>query len=356
MDDATYHTYLTILIPAIVAFIVTIIALLFVKGYMLESGVVSIDHNKKGKPIVPSSGGVAVAFGFATGLLVYIFGASFPLPVKPFYIPVASLSYIYATILAVILISLGGLLDDINVKGKVEKTTGMRDIRKGLKQWQKPLLSLIGALPLMAINAGNALVDVPFVGMVNFGIFYPLLIIPLAVIFAANAYNLLGGFDGIASEPAFVMILGFLAYSIMIGSYIGTLIASIALTTLAAFLIFAAYPAKILPGDSFSYMMGAIIVALMIVGNMEAFGVIVFIPWFVEFILHARKKFNSTDLGKLQPDGTFKPPYGKHIYSWTHIIMNIKPCKEWEISLYMAAIEAVFVIFAFLLKFAHLLI
>ncbi|MGC8669908.1 MAG: hypothetical protein ACP5TL_02020 [Candidatus Micrarchaeia archaeon] len=355
MDDTTYHTYLTIIIPTIVAFIVTVIALLFVKGYMLESGVVSIDHNKKNKPIVPTSGGVAVAFGFATGLLVYIFGASFPSPTKPFYVPVASLTYIYATILAVMLISLGGLLDDINVKSKAEKTTGMKDIRKGLKQWQKPLLSLIGALPLMAINAGNALVDVPFFGMVNFGIFYPLLIIPLAVIFAANAYNLLGGFDGIASEPAFVMMIGFLIYSIIIGTYIGTLIAAITIATLAAFLIFAMYPAKVLPGDSFSYTIGAIIVVLMIVGNMEAFGIIVFIPWFVEFILHAIKKFNVTDLGKMQPDGTFKAPYSKRIYSWTHLIMNLKKCKEWEVSLYMALIEAGFVALAFLLHFAHLL-
>jgi UDP-N-acetylglucosamine--dolichyl-phosphate N-acetylglucosaminephosphotransferase len=352
-----YHTYLTILIPAIVAFAVTVIATLFIKGYMLESGVISIDHNKKNKPIVPSSGGVAVAFGFASGLLVYIFGASFPTPAHPFYIPVASLTYIYATILAVILIALGGLLDDINVKGKMEKATGMKDIRKGLKQWQKPLLSLIGALPLMAVNAGNAFVDVPFIGMVNFGIFYPLVIIPLAVIFAANAFNLLGGFDGIAGGSALVMMLGFLVYGALYGSYIGTLIAAVTIAALIAFLALGAFAKKnVLPGDSFSYAIGAIIVALMIVGNMEAFGIIVFIPWFIEFILHARKRFDVTDLGTLQKDGTFKPPYGRKIYSWTHLIMNFKRCKEWEVSLYMWLIEAGFVVLAFALKFVHLLV
>ncbi|MGC8651683.1 MAG: hypothetical protein ACP5UH_00305 [Candidatus Micrarchaeia archaeon] len=352
-----YHTYLTILIPAIVTFVVTVIAILFVKGYMLESGVVSIDHNKKNKPIVPSSAGIAVAFGFATGLLIYIFGASFPTPAHPFYVPVASLVYIYATILAVILISLGGLLDDINVKSKMVKTTGMKDIRRGLKQWQKPLLSFLGAMPLMAVNAGNAFVDVPFVGMVNFGVFYPLVIIPLAVIFAANAFNLLGGFDGIAGGSALVMMLGFFIYSTLYGTYTGALISAITIAALAAFLIFGVFTKKsVLPGDSFSYTVGAIIVALMIIGNMEAFGVIVFIPWFVEFILHARKKFNTTDLGVLQPDGTMKPPYGKKIYSWTHLIMNFKRCKEREVSAYMWLIEAGFVVLAFALKLAHLLI
>lgn len=351
-----YHTYLTILIPVIVAFAVTVISLLFVKGYMLESGVVSIDHNKKNKPIVASSAGVAVAFGFVTGLLVYIFGASFPTPIHPFYLPVASLTYIYATILSVLLISMGGLLDDINVKGSMERTTGMKDIRKGLKQWQKPLLSFLGAIPLMAINAGNAFVDVPFIGMVNFGIFYPLVIIPLAVIFAANAFNLLGGFDGIAGLSGLVMMLGFFIYSIIYGTYIGTLIASVTIAALVAYLIFIVRPGGLLPGDSFSYSIGAIVVVLMIMGNMEAFGVIVFIPWFVEFILHARKKFNVTDLGKLRPDSTFKPPYGRKIYSWTHLIMNLKHCTEWEVSIYMAAIEVVFVVLAFSLKFAHLLV
>ncbi len=350
-----YHTYLTILIPTIVSFIVSIVALLFVKGYMLESGVIAIDNNKKGKPVVPSSGGLAVAFGFVVGMLTYIFGASFPSAAHPFYVPVASLTYIYATILAVLLISIAGFLDDINVKRTAEKTTGMQDIRKGLKQWQKPLLSFMGAIPLMAINAGNAFVDVPFVGLVNFGIFYPLLIIPLAVVFAANAFNLLGGFDGIAGGSALVMGIGFFIYSILFGSYIGTLISSIFIAVLVAFMIFNKYPATLMPGDSFSYTVGAIIVVLMIVGNMEAFGVIVFIPWFVEFILHARKKFDTTDLGVLQPDGTMAPPYGKKIYSWTHIIMNIKRCKEWEVSLYMWIIEAGFVVLAFLLKFLMLL-
>ena len=48
-------------------------------------------------------------------------------------------------------------------------------------------------------------------------------------------------------------------------------------------------------------------------------------------------------------------PYGKKIYSWTHIIMNIKRCKEWEVSLYMWIIEIGFVALAFGLKAMALL-
>ncbi len=352
-----YHTYLTIIIPSLAAFAITIIATLFIKSYMLESGVTSPDHNKKNKPTLPSSGGLAVAFGFAIGIFTYIFGTRFPSPAHPFYLPNASLVYLFATILAVVLISLVGFLDDINVKAKMVKSTDMMDTRKGLKQWQKPLLTLIGAIPLVAVNAGVSVIRLPFIGNVSFGILYQLIILPLAVIFAANAFNLLGGFDGIATGTGLIASLAMLLYSISmpVGTYAGALISAVLSASIFGFFLFNLYPAKVLPGDSFTYGVGAAIVGAMVIGNMESFGLIIFMPWIIEFILHARKKFKVTDLGKIQKDGTFLPPYGKKIYSWTHIIMNIKRCKEWEVSLYMWIIEIGFVALAFGLKAMALL-
>ena len=96
--------------------------------------------------------------------------------------------------------------------------------------------------------------------------------------------------------------------------------------------------------------MGAGFVITMILGNMESFGVIVFMPWIIEFLLHLRGKFDVTDLGKLQKDGTFLPPYGRRIYSWTHVIMNLKRCREWEVTAYMTGITLIFVILGFGLK------
>jgi UDP-N-acetylglucosamine--dolichyl-phosphate N-acetylglucosaminephosphotransferase len=317
---------------------------------MLESGITVTDHNKRIGRVLPSSGGVAVAFGFAVGMLVYIFGSSFSL-----YTPVASLSYLFATILAVVLIAFGGFLDDINVKNKATRTTDMIDTHKGLKQWQKPLLSLIGAIPLIAVNAGISVVRIPFLGAVNFGILYPLVIIPLAVIFVANAFNLLGGFDGMLAGTAVVASFGMLVYSIVFGTYIGALISAVTFAVLLAFMFFNAYPAKVISGDSFSYGVGAMLVSAMIIGNMESFGLVVFLPFIIEFILHARRRFNVTDLGKRRSDGTFEPPYGKKIYSWTHVLMNIKRSKEWEISLYMWFIEAGFVVLALAMKLLSLL-
>lgn len=337
--------HLTLIIPAIITFIITVIAVRFVQGYMLDSGITSPDHNKHGHIILPSSGGVAVAFGFAVGILTYIFGGSFS-----FYYAIANINDLLAAVLSIILITFVGFLDDINVSKTLVKTTDMMDYRKGLKKWQKPLLTLIGAIPLMAINAGNSTITLPFIGAIGLGVAYPLIVIPLVVIFAANAFNLLGGFDGIASGSATIASLGLFIYSYVWGTYIGTLLSAVLLACVFAFWLFDHFPAKILTGDSFTYMFGAAFAAAAIIGSMESFAFIVFIPWMIEFVLHLRKKFAVTDLGKLQKDNTFLAPYGKKIYSWTHFIMNIKPMKEWEVSLYFWCVEALFVALAVGLK------
>jgi UDP-N-acetylglucosamine--dolichyl-phosphate N-acetylglucosaminephosphotransferase len=356
-----YHTYLTILIPAIVAAVVTYIGIKFTMGYMMDSGVTAMDHNKK-KPVKLASGvGISVAFGLTLGLLVYIFGASFPTPQHPIYQPIKMqiLIDLFGIMLSILLISVVGLLDDINVRSEMVQATDMKDTKKGMKQWQKPVLTLLGAIPLMVINAGVPLVRVPFIGAINLGIVYPLIVIPLAVVFAANAFNLLGGFDGIATGTGLIASLALLLYSVAFGvgtsGYLGTMVAAVLSACLVVMFAFNVYPAKVIPGDSFTYGVGAALAGIMILGSMESFGLIIIFPWLVEFILHLRKKFKVRDLGILQKDMTFKAPYGKKIYSWTHLIMNLKRCREWEVSMYMWFIEIGFVALAFGLKFLNLL-
>ncbi len=345
-----YHTYLTLLVPAIISFAITVITTLFLMPYLKGAGVTAIDHNKKDKRTLPGSCGLAVAFGFAVGMLTYAFGASFSL-----YQPVAALQYLFATVIAVTLISFTGFIDDINVKATMVKSTDMLDTRQGMKQWQKPLLTLIGAIPLMAVNAGVSIIRIPFIGAFNFGVLYPLIIIPLAVVFASNAYNLLGGFDGIAVGTGLIACLGLLLYSVFFGTYTGALVSGVLFAALLAFAAFSIYPAKLIPGDSFTYAVGTALVASMIIGNMESFGFVVFFPWMIEFFLHARKGFKVTDLGKRRSDGTFAAPYGKKVYSWTHAIMNIRPMKEWEVSACMCGVEIAFVALAFIMKLLALL-
>lgn len=345
-----YSSFLTLIIPAILSFAFTAIGTRFLMGYLYDAGVVAEDHNKERPVLLASSGGLAVAFGIVAGILVYAFGATFV------FVPVTmALSTLLAVSLSITLIALVGFLDDINVKRQRVESTGRKDIRKGLKQWQKPLLTLLGALPLMAINAGVSHLTIPFIGVVNLGLLYPLVAIPLAVVFVSNAFNLLGGFDGLQPLTSLIASGGLFLYCLYFGGYIGTLIAALLFASILAFLPFNAYRSKILPGDSFTYAVGAALVAVMVTGQAEAFGVIIFIPWIIEFLLHLRRGFHVNDLGIRQRDGTLKPPYGKRVYSLAHIVMNLKRARETDVTLYISVFEAACVVLAFALKFAGLL-
>lgn len=344
-----YHTFQTIIFPALIAYLVTLVSTRFVMRYLASSGIVIEDKNKA-KPIkLPGSCGIAVAFSIIVGILVYAFGGSFV------FMPVLSVSNLLAVALSILLIALVGFLDDINVKARKIMTTDLLDTKEGLKKWQKPLLTVVGALPLVAINAGVSVVTIPFVGAVDLGLIYPLVVLPLAVVFVANAFNLLGGYDGVQTGTALVASLGFLVYSVFYGNYMGAMLSAILFASLLAFTPFNLYKAKLMPGDSFTYAIGAIFVAIMAMGNAEAFGVIIFIPWIVEFFLHLRRKFKVTDVGIRQRGGTFKAPYGKRIYSLTHLIMNTKKAREPDIALYLCLAELAFVILALGMKVFGLL-
>lgn len=344
-----YDLQFTVIVPALIAFFVTLAATEFIMAYFYSAGVIAEDRNKEKVKKIPSSGGMAVAVGIIVGILAYTFGGSF------IFTPIVSVTRLLSVALAIILIALVGFIDDINVKGIRVQTTGMKDIREGLKQWQKPLLTILGALPLMAINAGVHDIALPLFGTVSLGIFYPLIIIPLAVIFVSNSVNLLGGFDGLQPGTTLVASLGLLIYSVFYGTHLGVLLSALLFVSILAFIPFNSYKAKIIPGDSFTYAVGGTMVAIMVMGNAEIFGIVIFIPWIIEFFLHLRRKFKVTDLGIRQRDGTFKAPYGKRTYSLTHLVMNHGRFKEYEVTAYLVGFEVLFVVLALALKVSGIL-
>ncbi|MCL5427832.1 MAG: hypothetical protein M1321_01485 [Candidatus Marsarchaeota archaeon] len=349
-----YSTFATIIIPAIVVFVTTFYSTRFLIRYLFGAGIIAEDINKA-KPVrLPSSGGVGVVFGMVFGILLYIFGTSFV------FNPVLDIASLLAVALSISLVAFVGFVDDINVKAEKVKSTDIMDIREGLKQWQKPILTLVGALPLMAINAGTSTISLPFIGVVHFGLFYPLLLIPLAVVFVPNAVNILGGFDGL--QPAMILVAsgGLMLYEIIFGvgtsAYMGAFLAAMLFSSVLAFFPYNRYKARIIPGDSFTYAAGAGLAAIMIMGNAEAFGIVIFMPWILEFFLHARRKFKVRDLGVLQKDGTMKAPYGKKIYSLCHLVMNLKRKPvETDVTLWLTMLEVAFVVLAFGMKLSGLL-
>ena len=331
------------------SFVITFFVTPYFIRFLQAAGVVGIDLQKRDKPRLATSGGICVAFGVLSGLLSYI-GLQTYMGDQPSIIYGLEnwLVYLLAVTSSIVIVMLVGLLDDLNVKSKMVGTKEGRDIRVGISQWLKPLLTLPAAIPLMAVSAGVTKMAIPFVGTVDFGpIVYPLFIIPLGFVGASNVVNMLGGFNGLEAGMGIVYLLGLGIYAALHKS-IGAVIFLITFAALIGFIRYNWYPARILPGDSLTYLLGSIVASGVIVGNMEKTGIIVILPFVIEFFLKVRVKFNASCLGKLREDGRLDPPYGRKIYSWTHAVMNIKPLTEKQITLILILVQALFVILIFL--------
>jgi UDP-N-acetylglucosamine--dolichyl-phosphate N-acetylglucosaminephosphotransferase len=284
--------------------------------YLRRIGLNVKDQNKKGKPLVPISGGMAVLSGLFVGLMLFIFLQTF-FP-DGIILKDKSLVYLLSGLISIIMITFIGFIDDLMIRDD-------REVSLGLRQWQKPLLTFTAAIPLMVVHAGVSTLILPFFGRVDMGLIYPLLLIPLGVIGAANMVNLLAGFNGLETGMGVVYVgmLTLYAYVNREGLFMvertsAVILGSIVFAALIAFYLFNKSPAKILPGDSLTYLLGGVLATMAIIGNLEKAALICSIPFFIEFILKLRGKLKKQSYGYYD-NGKVRSLY-KKIYSLPHIL------------------------------------
>lgn len=335
---------LEIIVAAVIAFLTTLVGGQFLIPILIQSGLVAQDINKKGRPLLPAGGGLVLALGFFFGILALLFALNYNLTSSNI-----NVTLLLVTLVSVVAISFVGFLDDLTGSGVRTSKEDIAKIAKnyalfngGLKQWQKPLLTLIAATPLMAINWGSPIINIPFLGGVQITqLIYTFIVIPIAMVFSANAFNMLEGLNGISVQMGLVAFAALAAFSYHIQAYTAFAISAIFTGTLFAYLYYGAYPAKMLPGDSLTYFIGAGFAATVIIGNMQILGIILLIPWFVEFALKARKRFHASSWGVLQKDGTLASPHGNKIYSLTHVFLRTGRFKEWQIVGMLTLVETI---------------
>lgn len=336
-----------LLISMAVSFITSFVITPQMIRFLWYAGILGRDLHKKDKPKIPASGGICVAAGILAGLLTYV-------GIQTFVYGAQTVSiYLLGVISSILIVTFVGLIDDLNVKSRDTQTKDGKNVKIGLPQWVKPLLTLPAAIPLMVLNAGQTTMVVPLIGTVNFGILYPLLLIPIGVVGASNMVNMLGGFNGLETGMGIIYSLNLGMFALLGGVEIAAVIFLVTFTALLAFLRYNWYPAKILPGDSLTYLLGSTVVAGAVVGNIEKAGLIAMIPFIVQGILKLYSKFKiksdfASDIGVLQPDGTIKSKYENKIYSLTHIFMRAKPMNEKQITLCLMLIEFIFSILIFI--------
>jgi UDP-N-acetylglucosamine--dolichyl-phosphate N-acetylglucosaminephosphotransferase len=303
----------TLVLASIITFATFIATLFLVKMWIRVAkafGLVGKDMNKFDKRKVAEAGGIAVIFSVVFGLFFYIFLKTFLLQTETHYIELLAIA------ITVLLAGFIGFLDDI------------LGWKKGLAQWQKVLLTIPIALPLVVLNAGHSTMNVPFFGIINFGLLYPLVIVPIAIIGASNGYNMLAGYNGLEAGLGAVILTALGITATIHGIYWLALIAFIAVAALAAFLLFNWYPARVFPGNSLTYGIGALVAVLAVLGDMEKLALLLFIPFFIDAVLYFRARIidkagDVQAFGKPNKDGTIEAPYEK-IYDSAHIAIKLQ--------------------------------
>ena len=285
------------------------------------------------KPKVAEAGGIAFIIALTLTLFLYVFIKTFIIKSTTHYIEILTL------IVTVLLAGLLGFIDDI------------LGWKKGIAGWQKLLLTLPIAIPLAVINAGHSTMVLPFIGSVDFGLLYPLLLVPLAIIGCTNGYNLLAGYNGLEAGLGIIIFSAFTGLFLITQQPYLALISGIIVFALLGFLLFNFYPAKVFPGDSLTYALGSLIAIFAVLGNAEKFGIILFIPFIIEGILKARSKFKAENFAKQGPYGLM-PPY-KQTYSLTHAALKLlnklkKKTTELDVVFALYAFQLFFVCLAFL--------
>jgi len=275
-----------------------------------QIGLIWEDMHKVGHPKnVAGSGGIIVVMGFMLGVLIYV-------AIKVFIFKgLESIIEIFAILSCILFMALIAFVDDL---------FGWH--RGGLSIRSRLILTAFAAIPLMVINVGDSTM-----WGINLGIFFPLIIVPLAVVGATTTYNFLAGYNGLEAGQGIIMLGALALVTYLTGNSWLSVIALCMIAALLGFYIFNRKPAKVFPGNVLTYSVGALIAAIAIVGNIEKIALFFFIPYIIETLLKSRGRLKKQSFGKLNEDGSLDMPYDK-IYGLEHlaiwILKKIKPNKK----------------------------
>jgi len=285
------------------------------------------DLHKPGQPEVAEMGGLVTIAGFTAGIIVVI-------ALKTFFNHLISINLIsiFAILSTILLITLIGIVDDLIL------------LRKSVKV----IIPLFASFPLVAIKAGHTVMNIPFVGQIDFGILYPLILIPVGITGAANAVNMLAGFNGLEVGMGAVAIICLSIVAYLTGATTSFFVLIAALGALIATLKYNWYPARVLIGDVGTLSIGAIVASSVILGNFEVAGAIIIIPYAVDFMLKAINRFPSKGWEGVYSKGKLYCPDSGPV-GFCQLIMKISGgITEKKLVSILIGIEAIFGLIAIL--------
>lgn len=209
----------------------------------------------------PTMGGITFIIGIPLAAIVGFFAlrAGDPAQVGEFAYNVGTLNTTRLFLGLLMAASFGfiGFVDDY-IKVVKRRNLGLRAREKTVMQI---LFSVIYILGLYLAGDTSTIVDIPFIGQMDFGLwYYPFAM--FVVVGTVNAVNITDGIDGLATSVTLVAGMGFmLAAGLLAIPEIGILATALAGGCLG-FLIWNFHPAKVFMGDTGSMFLGGIVTAI----------------------------------------------------------------------------------------------
>ena len=179
---------------------------------------------------------------------------------------------------------------------------GMLDDWVDLRWRYKAFLPLIAAIPLVsfafALPGLRTSVMLPFVGTIDFGIYYYLIILPLLVTIITNTVNQLGGLNGLETVCPAVVLVGLMAMSGSEAVYL--------YVPLVAWLVLAVlnFQGRIFVGNTGSFAIGMTVASFAVISDLKVNLVVSVLPYIFNSVLilltffFARKKASVSFDGK----------------------------------------------------------
>jgi UDP-N-acetylglucosamine--dolichyl-phosphate N-acetylglucosaminephosphotransferase len=284
-------------------FLVSILTTYFFSALLIPRlkhfGFTGKDVNKEGRPEVPEMGGISIVVGFSAGILLAIMlntfdGIEF------------NIVYVLAGLLTVHTLSFIGIIDDL----------------LDVPQWAKAFIPLVSAVPLIAVKAaGSTEMAIPFIGLVDLGILYILILVPVGVAVASNLTNMLAGFNGMEAGMGAVIFACMAVLAAMHGSVEMLVLFIPMLGALLGFLPKNWFPAKVFPGDVGTLPIGAVLATGVIIGNLESAGALILLIFVADFFIKLANRFPSSNWWGELKDGKLYP-LGGRVRSLCQLIMK----------------------------------
>jgi UDP-N-acetylglucosamine--dolichyl-phosphate N-acetylglucosaminephosphotransferase len=299
-------TSYALLIPLVISYLLVLSLMPYWMRKVRSIGLIWKDMNKTGEHFLCGSGGVIALLSFLIGSLSYI-------AYRVFFLGDHNglLVGVFALLFTTIFMGFIGFIDDL---------FGWQ--KGGLSMRSRLVLAILGSIPLIAINAGKSNIVLPFLGAVELGWIYPLVLIPIGIVATTTTFNMFAGFNGLEAGQGVLMLGAIAVVAYFTGNPWLSILCLCMVFALLGFLAFNSFPARVLPGDVLTYALGALIGGAAILGNFERIAVFFYIPYICEVCLKLRGGLKKYSFGKPQEDGSLDLLYDQ-LYSLNHVSIVI---------------------------------